>query len=66
VKQWTQGNPENPQGRGTPNTGYNGDLIWSGNFNVPGTYYVVVDQTGPYTGSINLSVSGEGVSPAGQ
>ena len=66
VKQWAQGNPENPQGRGTPNTGYNGDLIWSGNFNVPGTYYVVVDQTGPYTGSINLSVSGEGVSPAGQ
>ena len=65
VKHWTQGNPENPEGRGTPNSWYNGDLLWSGNFNQPGTYYVSVDQTGPYTGSVNLSISGDGVSPAG-
>ncbi len=66
VKQWEAGNKVNPQGQGTVNAGYNDDLVWSGNFNEPGTYYVVVDQTGPYTGRINLSVSGDGVSPAGQ
>lgn len=65
VKRWAEGNPEDPLGRGTPNTDYGGDLIWTGNFNESGIYYVVVDQTGPYTGSFTLRVSGTGVSSAG-
>jgi hypothetical protein len=68
VRLWAQGGKENPVGRGSPNSLYNDDLAWSGSFNLPGTYYIVVDQTGLVASTINLQVTGSGVSlvpPAG-
>jgi hypothetical protein len=75
VRSWAAGGGENPVGRGSPQTVtrvqadgtveesslYGGDLIWSGNFRSPSTYYVVVDQTGPAPATITLEVSGSGV-----
>ncbi len=66
VQRWVQEKRENPTGRGAPNEGARGALVWVGNFNVAGVYYIVVDQTGQYTGSFTLAVTGTGVSPAGQ
>ncbi len=40
------------------------ELVWSGNFNSPGIYYVVVAQSGP-PGGYNLTVTGTGVVTAG-
>jgi hypothetical protein len=65
VKLWSEGGKENPVGHGTPNEGAGGALVWVGNFNEAGIYYVVVDQTGPYTGSFTLTASGTAVTPAG-
>jgi hypothetical protein len=66
LRSWQQGNAENPIGRGSVNSMFNNDLFWSGNFYEPGTYYVVIDQTGSVTGSYMLTVSGSGVSPVGK
>ena len=65
VQRWVQGNPESPVGRGAPKANTSGELFWIGAFNGSDIYYVVVDQTGPYTGNFTLQVSGSGVSPAG-
>jgi hypothetical protein len=46
-------------GQGTPNAKWNNDLVWSGNFNFPGTYMVQVVMNQP--GSYRLSVTGSGV-----
>ena len=43
-----------------PNLGNANDLIWSGSFNFPGTYYVIVDQSG-LPGGYNLTITGTGV-----
>jgi len=56
---WANG--ENPIGRGSVNPRFNNDLIWSGNFLTPGTYYVVVDQSGPAVGNYLLTIRGTGV-----
>jgi hypothetical protein len=61
VRNWAQGGGEKPIGRGTDNPFYNDDLVWSGNFNTAGTYYIVVDQTGGAPATINLHVTGSGV-----
>ena len=71
---WTQGNvqnwqstgTENPVGRGSPNNSYGGDLVWTGNFNQAGTYYIVVDQAGGSPATITLKVTGSGVSGLGK
>ena len=42
------------------------DQVWTGNFNWRGTYYVVVDQNAPTPNIIQLTVTGSGVSSAGQ
>src|SRR5512133_2128415 len=60
VRNWAQGNRENPVGRGTDNATLNDDLVWSGNFNSAGTYYVVVDQAGGAPATISLNISGSG------
>jgi hypothetical protein len=44
----------------------NPDQVWSGSFNLPGAYYVVVDQYPLATGSFQLKVTGSGVYSAGQ
>jgi hypothetical protein len=73
---YTPGDTATPVGRGAPQTMtrrradgaveevslYGGDLIWSGNFPSSGVYYVVVDQTGGAPATINLEVTGPGVS----
>jgi hypothetical protein len=33
-------------GQGSVDNSINADLVWSGNFDIPGTYYVLVSQTG--------------------
>ena len=65
VQRWVQGNPESPVGRGAPKADTPGELFWTGAFSGSDIYYVAVDQTGPYTGSFTLQVSGSGVAPAG-
>jgi hypothetical protein len=52
-------------GRGASKPETPGELFWTGAFSGPDIYYIVVDQTGAYTGSVTLQVSGSGVSPAG-
>jgi|GEM_PF-982174 len=73
---YTPGDTATPVGRGSPQTMtrrqadgtieetllYGGDLIWSGSFRSPGVYYVVVEQHGPTGATINLKVTGSGVS----
>jgi len=44
------------------NTPYGGDLIWSGSFRSPVTYYVDAKQTGPNSSAITLGITGSGVS----
>jgi hypothetical protein len=62
VREWAAGEKPNPVGRGVKNDQFGGDLIWSGSFKFPGTYYVLVEQTGGTAGSYKLDVSGKGVS----
>jgi len=61
-QQYLQGNTVTPVGRGSANVDFGGDLIWSGNFDTAGTYYVIVTETGPNPGNFSLSVTGDGVS----
>jgi hypothetical protein len=56
------GNVPKPVGVGSSDSYVNGDLVWTGAFNEPGTYYIVVDQTGPVAGGVLLTVIGSGVS----
>jgi hypothetical protein len=65
VARWVRDRREEPTGRGTVNEGARGALVWSGNFNAGGTYYIVVDQAGQYTGSFSLMVTGTGVTLSG-
>jgi hypothetical protein len=44
------------------NTPYGGDLIWSGSFCSPVTYYVEAKQTGPNSSAITLGITGSSVS----
>jgi hypothetical protein len=62
VQQRAQGATVTPIGQGAANNMFGGDLVWTGNFNVPGAYYVVVDQAGSVPGHYALTVSGSGVS----
>ncbi len=48
-------------GRCLPNLGNANDLLWSGSFYFPGTYYVVVAQSAP-PGGYSLTIIGSGVS----
>ena len=63
VANWAAGNKPDPVGHGSADTYVNGgDLVWSGHFNQPGTYYVVVDHAGSVASGILLQVTGSGVS----
>lgn len=65
LKNWAAGQGEHPVGRGSANSHVNGgDLVWTGSFFTPGTYYVVVDQTGPAPSNFLLNITGSGVSVA--
>jgi len=62
VRQWVAGEKPTPVGSGVKNDMFGGDLVWTGSFMFPGTYYVVVEQTGGIAGSYKLDISGKGVS----
>jgi hypothetical protein len=54
------GNTVDPVGRGSASDYFGGDLIWSGNFNSAGTYYVIVD-AGSSEADYTLTITGSGV-----
>jgi len=60
------GNPEdgNDIGRGTANPNEAGDLFWRGDFEEPGTFYVLVENT--WQGDISYSLHTAGPGLAGQ
>jgi hypothetical protein len=62
VRQWVAGEKPTPIGRGAKGDVFGDDLVWTGSFKFPGTYYVLVEQTGRAPGFYALSVSGKGVS----
>ena len=69
LQQWAQGDTVNPVGRGSADNALGGDLVWAGSFNTPGTYYVIVSQTGSTPANYALRISGSAVSfsqPAAQ
>jgi hypothetical protein len=41
---------------------YGGDLVWNGGFNVGGTFYVQVGQTGPTPSNYRLTITGDNIS----
>jgi LPXTG-motif cell wall-anchored protein len=56
----------NPVGRSSANEQFGGDQYWTGSFNVPGNYFVMVEPMGQNTGSYTVSITGSGVSWQGQ
>ena len=50
-----------PTGRGSANSVFGGDLIWAGDNNVSGTWYVEVEQNGPSASTYTLQASGDGI-----
>ncbi len=67
VRQRSLGESVTPIGAGAVNSyNNNPDMIWTSNFNAWGTYYVVVDQSTLAPGTFQLTVTGSGVSVAGQ
>jgi hypothetical protein len=61
---WALGEDVNPVGRGSVDRYSGGALVWSGSFNTPGIYYVVVERAGSQAGTSHylLDVTGSGVS----
>lgn len=49
-----------PVGRGSANSYFGGDLIWTGNFNTAGAYYVIVT-AGSSQADYTLTITGSGV-----
>ncbi len=67
LRNWQQGNGETAIGRGTSDSFVNGgDLIWSGNFDMPGTYLVVVTNNGSAPATFTMTISGTGVAAVGK
>jgi dipeptidyl aminopeptidase/acylaminoacyl peptidase len=64
IERWRLGLEANPIGRGSTAPSTAGVLVWLGNFNELGTYYVVVEHAGnqPGTSYYLLTISGDGVS----
>lgn len=60
------GSTASPTGRSTSNSQLGDDQYWTGSFNSPGTYYVMVENaSGGQGGSYTLDISGSGVSSSG-
>ena len=64
IERWGLGYEVEPIGRGSVDPFSSGDLVWTGNFSTPGTYYVVITHTGDQAAASYylLAVSGPGVS----
>ncbi|MCX6032640.1 MAG: hypothetical protein NT169_25555 [Chloroflexi bacterium] len=57
VAQWAQDGTMNPVGRGSASKVYGDDLIWTGHFNTPGTYYVVVENANATPSNYLLTIN---------
>jgi hypothetical protein len=70
IQQWVHGDTVTPVGQGSTSDYFGGDLAWSGSFNEPGTYYVIVSDASLVPETYNLQIMGDavtlpsGVSPA--
>jgi TolB protein len=64
IERWRLGLEANPIGRGSVDPSAAKVLVWSGNFNEVGIYYVVVEHAGnqPGTSYYLITISGDGVS----
>jgi len=62
VDAWARGDEVDPVGQGAEPEFADGDLYWNGSFNIAGTYYVKVEQTGVGVANYTLKVSGSEVS----
>jgi len=62
LRRWVAGETPTPVGKGVPSDLFGGDLVWTGSFTFPGTYYVLVAQTGSTPGTYMLTINGTGVS----
>jgi hypothetical protein len=61
LRQWARGDSVTPVGRGSASDVFGGDLVWAGSFNTPGTYYIIVKQTGQTPANYSLQISGTAV-----
>lgn len=61
VAVWQDGGDLNSIGIGTANDNVSADLLWSGNFNQSGDYYVVVSQRNSGNSNYQLRISGADV-----
>ena len=61
IQQWVHGDTVTPVGQGSANDSFGGDLVWSGNFNEPGTYYVIVSDTSSAPETYDLQITGDAV-----
>ncbi len=66
VEAWARGEAVQPVGRGSFNEYGPGSLNWSGNFNMPGAYYVVVENKGVDTSYYAMHLAGNGVTIAAE
>ena len=57
VAQWAQDGTMNPVGRGSANKVFGGDLVWTGHFNTPGAYYVVVENANATPSNYLLTIN---------
>ncbi len=64
IERWGLGLEAEPIGGGSADPSSDRALVWSGNFNDAGTYYVVVEHSGSQPGASYylLAISGDGVS----
>jgi TolB protein len=64
AQQWRLGLQVEPVGRGSVDPSVQGNLVWSGSFDIAGTYYVVVEHSGNQPGRSYylLQISGSSVS----
>jgi hypothetical protein len=60
VRRMESGGSAEPVGRGSPDPSGHGDLLWAGNFNQAGTYYVRVDNTAATAITYVLNIEGAG------
>lgn len=62
LQQWADGLAVTPVGQGTINGYMGNDLTWTGSFDTPGTYYVIVTDPNPAPANYSLQITGSGVS----
>jgi len=62
IERWGLGQRVTPVGRGSSDSSAANKLLWSGNFDLAGTYYVAVENEGQAEGYYLLTIDGPGVS----